>query len=391
MAKIISGTQVGARGKAAGMVYQKGRNGETIQRRYVIPANPRTNSQMAQRILFATASQAAKFMSPVVDHSFEGVKAGLSSVNMFVKKNIAVLRSLAASDYAKKPAPTECKMFCTTKGVSALVPNAYMISNGSLAKPRLQVVDGGDKQLVLKLGTLPATATQKVTITNVDYYGVTLGTLLQAFFGLGDATEQLTLCAIARSSEEMLFSLDGSTDPGYEIPYTAFNARRLVFREDADLSQIVILLNSDGTAHEDINENIATACLGAFSSADSDQVFLDMILVALQDAHTTPAGSTGEYTISIEPETVDLDEYYIYDIDTQEGHVYAGGVIRSKKVGENWRYSRSFMTLMPIVDDHNCGLIWALSNAAWFRTETLAESDKFLQEGGSKNEVGENF
>ena len=391
MAKIISGTQVGARGKAAGMVYQKGRKGETIQRRYVVPSNPRTGSQMAQRIIFATAAQAAMYMSSIIDHSFQGVKKGLDSKNEFVSRNVKILRSLAAADYAAKPSAAEAKMFVTTKGVSALIPNEYMISNGSLAKPRMKVEKQVSGALGLVLGSMPETVLSSITVSDTTYYGCTVAQLISSLFGINEISEQLTLCVIAQSDSEMMYSYNGQNDPGYEIPFTAFNARRLVFNPAADLSQTVILLNDDGTANDDADANIAAAVTSCFNSTDTDESLLHMIEVMLTGGTLTPGTIDTDKTASFVPAVCNLDEEYIYDIDNQEGHVYAGGVIRSKLVDGSWRRSKSFLVMAAFDADHNEGLLWALANDAWFTSQKVASSTLFLNEGGTANEVGESF
>lgn len=392
MARIITGTQLGARGKAAGMVYQKGRKGETIQRRLVVPANPQTGAQMAQRIIFGTITQAAKFMEPIVNHSFEGVRKGLDSVNRFTSLNVGILRGLAADDFAKQPLPADSSVFVTTKGVSALIPNRYQISDGSLSKPRMKVIDGGANELVLQLANLPSTNVTAVEVETESFFAVTLGQVVRGLFGLTELNEQLTLCAIARSSEDYAFSYGGSTDIGYQIPMCAFNARRLVFSPVADLSQEIIVLNADGTVNDDAEANIAAAIVSAFRSEDSDDQLLAQIEDLLVSGELSVSGDATEgFKVTFTPASSGLDSHYIYDIDNNLGRCYAAGVIRSKLVDGSWRRSRSYMTCVAPTALNNNGLVWSLANPAWFRSSTIAESTLFLNEGGTANEVGENF
>lgn len=389
---IIVGEMTGSRKRLGATVYQKGRDGKTVARRYVIPKNPRTNAQMAQRIIFGTVTQASKFMRPIIDHSFEGVAQGAKSINHFAKVNVPILRSLAAADFANKPAADAASVFVTTKAVTALIPNRYQISDGSLSAPRMSVIDGGAGSLALSLGKLPATAVQETTLDAETYYGLTLGQLVRGLFGLNDTAEQLTLCAIARSASDYMYSYNGQSDLGYQIPYCSFNARRLVFKPDTDLSQVIVLLNDDGTEHEDALENIATAIEGCFSGGETDAQLLSQISDLLSSGEITITGTAADgYKVAFAPATSELDSYYIYDIDNGAGHVYAAGVIRSKLVDGSWRRSRAFMQFVPPTANNNAGLIWSISNAAWFRSDTIAESSLFLNEGGSANEVGENF
>ena len=73
----------GARGKFAGAVLAKGADGQTIQRELVKPKNPRTNGQMAQRMIFATVASAYSMMKAICDHSFEGVQYGAKTQQVF--------------------------------------------------------------------------------------------------------------------------------------------------------------------------------------------------------------------------------------------------------------------------------------------------------------------
>lgn len=389
---IIVGELTGSRKKLGATVYQKGRDGKTIARRYVVPKNPQTAPQMAQRILFGTITQASKFMKAVIDHSFEGVSKGAKSVNHFCKLNVPVLRAAAAHDFDEKPVAKDCTVFVTTKGVTALIPNKYCISDGSLSAPRLAVKLGDNNKLNLVGGSLPATAVTKVTVEGDDFYGLTLGEIIRGIFGLSETNEQLTLCAIARSAEEYMYSYNGESSEGYQIPYTSFNARRLVFNPAADLSQVVVLLNDDGTENEHANDNLEAAVMSAFSSVDTDDVLKAEIGSMLQNATLTITGSDeSDWAVALAPADYALDQDYIYDVENALGHVYAAGIIRSKQVDGKWRRSRSFMVLADVTTTDNYGLIWAIANPAWFRSDIIAESSLFLNEGGSRNEVGENF
>ena len=64
------------RGKLGGVVYSRV-NGEQISRvKAEVVRNPKTTAQMAQRAIFATATQAYSLMKPIVDHSRERVPYG---------------------------------------------------------------------------------------------------------------------------------------------------------------------------------------------------------------------------------------------------------------------------------------------------------------------------
>lgn len=391
---IVTGYMEGARKKVAGFVYQKGANGKTIKRAYVIPSNPQTAGQMAQRIIFATVEQALKFMQPVVNHSFEGVAYGSKSKQKFSSLNISHLRELAAQDFKEQPAPTAANAFVTTKGISALIPNEYIIADGSLAKPRMvAVIDDAKPKLNFGGGTI---ATVANTDTQVGGYCITLGQAIQAIFGLHSTDEQLTVCAIVRNEDGYAYSYQGSNMAGAQIAPTAFNAKRLVFDPQADLSQQIVVLKADGTLDEDAEANIGAALNTAFNNELSDTPLRDFIESKITDSINLSVSGTAQegFTVSWPSFKEDPANLYVYDSENDETYVYALGVIRSKLDGNVWRRSRkTTMVVRKPAEGQlsNFGLTWNLANAAWFNKVQLTDSGYFLNEAGTENEVGENF
>ena len=388
----------GARKKVAGFVYQKGANGKTIQRAYVIPNNPQTAGQMAQRIIFATVTQAAKFMAPIIGHSFEGVSYGAKSKQMFISKNIALLRQLAAQDFREQPQAANANVFVTTRKISALIPNKYIISDGSLSEARRKVikVSGTTSNAALQL-SLGGGSFSLVAGSTSAFLGITLGDLVAALFGLQSLDEQLTLVGIAKTGDDYRYSFQGGTDAGVQIPYSGMSAKRLVFNPSADLSKVIDLVNaSDHTVAEHAYDNIEAELEHCFVNAKTDTQLKDYVAskiasgVQLQVSGDETAGySVGWATF----QTSDLANLFVYDTENDSSFLMAAGVVRSRLVENKWRRSRAVMvTSFPTGDGvYNFGLTWNIANAAWFAKDDLSTSGWFLNEGGDENEVGENF
>lgn len=388
MAK-VNGLMRGTTGKLGGVVFSKGESG-TIAKEYVKPTNPKTGSQVAQRIIWATVTSAASRMAAVINHSWENVAYGKKSKREFVKRNVALLRNYASQDYKSKPAAADCMAFVTTKGVSALVPNAYQISEGSLSKPKSFLEVTGNT-LHMRLGDAQDIPVQKVTIENTDFYGPTIAAIVERCFGLFDLNEQLSLVVIARTSSEYVYSYNDETSLGYQIPYAAMNARRLVFDPTLDMTRVLPLFNANGTVAEDADEVLKNVVYDIFRNAESDQTFMDLVSTILGGAAVASELSSGvPATMSIESDAISLDTYYVYDQEESAGRVYAAGLVRSRFEDNKWRRSRCFLTLVDPDRDDNNGLIWAIANDAWSKKVELVASERFLNEGG-KNEVGENF
>lgn len=85
--------------------------------------NPRSENQMANRCIFATASAAYAAMRQIVDHSFEGVTYGQQTMSRFIQLNANLLRSLAPGEYGK--------VAFNPYRDRGLYPNEYIISKGT--------------------------------------------------------------------------------------------------------------------------------------------------------------------------------------------------------------------------------------------------------------------
>ena len=83
--------------------------------------NPRSEMQMKQRAIMATALRGYSALKEICDHSFEGITYGQKSMNYFVAKNAQMVRNAGAG--------VNLSLY---KGNS--VSNAYIISDGSLPK-----------------------------------------------------------------------------------------------------------------------------------------------------------------------------------------------------------------------------------------------------------------
>ena len=89
--------------------------------------NPRTASQMVQRMVMATASAAYGAMREISNHSFEGVTYGQPSMSKFISINAKLL--------ADNLSAAESKFGYNEYQKRGLVPGSYQLAKGSLPKP----------------------------------------------------------------------------------------------------------------------------------------------------------------------------------------------------------------------------------------------------------------
>ena len=117
------------RGKRGGVVYYRS-GGAQLSRPRVTPRNPKSAKQAVQRMVLASAAKLAGALSPIVNHSFEGVQHGNASINHFRKGVMTQLRGAAAAYFGGGSAGA-CGFVLKGAPAIAYVPGA-VISRGSL-------------------------------------------------------------------------------------------------------------------------------------------------------------------------------------------------------------------------------------------------------------------
>ena len=101
----IGGLRSIVHGRVGSDIYQIGRSGAGTKQQVVrsMPeevANPQSITQMQQRMILATVAAAFKLLKPIINHSFDGVAAGIASISAFRKMNFPILRDYVLNDAA---------------------------------------------------------------------------------------------------------------------------------------------------------------------------------------------------------------------------------------------------------------------------------------------------
>ena len=119
----VGGSRAMLKGRIGSDVYSVGKDGKGRRQQVVRSlaeqvSNPRTTSQMANRMIMSTVMQAAKYFRDIIDHSFDGTPTGQPSISKFISLNYAVLAKGTGvyNEYQEK-------------GVKK---NTYQISQGTL-------------------------------------------------------------------------------------------------------------------------------------------------------------------------------------------------------------------------------------------------------------------
>ena len=186
------------RGKRGGVVYYRS-NGEQISRAKAASIkNPRSARQAVQRMVLATSSKLTSALRPIVDHSFEGVAVGETSVRHFQSRAMRFLRNVAGV-YLNEPSAVQTAADFALKGAPIIGgAQGLYISTGRLGMNGYAVVDETTMSLVLSsaLGT----------ITDAASYAAELAKL-----GLVPG-DQLTFVTLSRNINVPVASFDNEQD-----------------------------------------------------------------------------------------------------------------------------------------------------------------------------------
>lgn len=392
----------GARGKVGNVVAQKGRNGGTLLREHVKPKNPQTNKQTAQRIILATVAQAAKFLAPIIDHSFQGKAIGAISKEYFRKLNMKKLRALASLDFMENPTAVNSHAFTTTRNLQALIPNEYVISSGNLGSLKLSVSTQDHPSLIGEARDFIVNFPSQFTIPT--YHGndglirsIRLGDIMKGLFGITTPGEQITFVAIQKSGEGYQYAWQGDPNaPGTMIPYTSMKAVRLFISPSVDFNEEYEIYDEQGQPLPAIRDIIKDNVVRAFGMSNrSDQNLLNFLATYLDDSidEILIQNAGAEITVVLDEGVKFNFTDYNEDADGL-GYVYALGIIRSRLMEDGtWQYSNSSMVLnRPSINQlYNFGLYWNAAVQAWFESNDVAADELYLRGGTDSDVIGEDF
>lgn len=144
------------RGKVGDVVFYR-KNGEQITRvRNRSIKNPDTEAQQIQRAVLASVSKAYQAGSAIFDHSFEGCATGAECQNRFQKLNIDWLRYAITADLAANHGDNESVAAVVPRSASYAVPNAWIVSQGTLYQDVFDV-DASSNEDEVNWATAPDT------------------------------------------------------------------------------------------------------------------------------------------------------------------------------------------------------------------------------------------
>ena len=150
-------------------------HGEQITKERVSKVkNPRTISQMRQRMLMATIGAAYSYLKAIADHSFEGKTVGQQCMSEFMRLNLNKFRDAAQDSNAAYA--------MNAYGDKLINPMRYILAKGSL--PALPYVANTSNQIELSYNVEDVSTAEKV----YDAMGIKKGDMLTFCWVVGNAS-----------------------------------------------------------------------------------------------------------------------------------------------------------------------------------------------------------
>lgn len=173
------------RGSTKTLTFQVNNGKQITKDRVYEVKNPRTQAQMVQRMVMATASAAYAQMKEIVDHSFEGITYGQMNMSEFIRVNAKAIKESALD-------PENAKFAFNPYRDRNLYGGQFIMSSGSASPiPTGMARAFGDREdkTVAAFGDRTAV---DVTLTPDLLYG---------YLGIG-VGEMCTICFIAKNDTD---------------------------------------------------------------------------------------------------------------------------------------------------------------------------------------------
>lgn len=150
-------------------------HGEQITKERVTRVkNPRTISQMRQRMLMATIGAAYSYLKAIADHSFEGKTVGQQCMSEFMRVNLNKFRDATLNSNAAYA--------FNAYGDKLINPIRYILAKGSL--PAMPYAINAEHQIALTYNVEDASTAEKV----YDAMGIKKGDMVTFVWVVGNAS-----------------------------------------------------------------------------------------------------------------------------------------------------------------------------------------------------------
>lgn len=363
----------GGRKKLGNIVLRKGENGKTVMSKYVVPSNPRTNGQMRTRIAFGTVAKAGAALTDLVGISMQGETTIKGARRKFNSLNIQYLTSALKNNIAEgRYAP---------KGFSVLIPNKYIVSDGTIRNATLgnvQVVDDAFSQTSIQF--------------NLPYDGeLTAPEFLKTVFGC-EPGDQITVVGI-RSGVQV-----DSREADLEILRDGqMVSARIFFKDAAELASLpnftTVGLDAEQTGQ-------LAGRIESYASMLIKDGYAPLVDLLTKSWGYSPSINESEplWDVVWDVLTASEDKYASLAGIFGGDDIMALGYFRShlNNAGTQWMFSRcQLVTISPEYTEEtfngdkpiNYGYLYNLALLSYVNA-TVYESTRYTETGGSDNTLG---
>lgn len=214
------GSRAYIRGRIGSDVYSvskdgKGQKQQVVRSLAVQVANPRSSSQMFNRMVMSTIMQAVSALSSVIDHSFDGIAKGQPSISEFIRRNYTLVKADAQAH------PSSDNEFGLNKfQEKGIKSGKYVVSAGPVAKPAAVRTPGSGMLIDLPEENITVGGLRSVLglsaegyLTYIDVAPATGASIVRVHVkeDLSDSTE------ISASNIAEIFDIEGNKTPTIAI------------------------------------------------------------------------------------------------------------------------------------------------------------------------------
>lgn len=229
-----------ASGKLADVVLYRNAGAQVARLRVRNPKNPRTESQLIQRVIQSTAAKAYSILQPICNHAFEGKVSRTANQSEFMRLNVARDR------YRVRVSPMGWRPLANFNSRTLIEPlvNNYIVAAGSIT----EMAFDGDGQ-AFRLGVSPNVADTDTYEQVCSKLGLQRGdqiTILQLSVASNAVMSNLNVVRIIlEPSDGDMTSVFFGSNGAINKPNEKNEGNFTVFAEDGNFS---VLLAREGEA-----------------------------------------------------------------------------------------------------------------------------------------------
>lgn len=365
----------GARGKIGNIVLRKSESG-TVVSEYVTPSNPQTAGQMRTRIAFGTVAKAGAALAALVGISFQGETSIKGARRRFNALNISKLsKQIKANQFDGVFAP---------KGMSVLLPNKLIVSDGTIRNATLGTFDNA---IVDEPGFNYDTNPGNYVYLPLDT-PISAEAVIKSVLGV-EPGDQITLVGIRSgypvelNPEELEILRDGE-----------MVSARVYFKEAGELANIEPIQFAVNDTEEQVKIKLTTVISSSIKEGYGE--FWGQ-LTNLSNFEVDEITEEDGVHVGFKAATVSNINNLV-GVFTDPANIMAFGYFRShlNSAGTQWMFSRCTLVVRePTYDQStydngdyiNYGYMYALALSSYLKNSAI-ESTRYTETGGPNNTLG---